>query len=234
MEPLSAWRGGRPPGFPHLCAECFGTLPFLEHPAAIEPPPGLDALWAACRYAPPVSHWIRQFKYGGKDSLAPLLASLMLWKELPGFELFPGMLVAPVPLHPRRVRQRGFNQSHLLARHWLRGLSRHGRLLPDPRPVVRSNLLMRRRFTRPQVELDAPNRAVNVAGAFSLGGRKARGSRSLAERLDGAVILLVDDVATTGATLSGCALALKEAGAVRVEALVLARPGLDLPLGEAA
>ena len=209
-------------------------MPFLEHPAAIEPPPGLDALWAACRYAPPVSHWIRQFKYGGKDSLAPLLASLMLWKELPGFELFPGMLVAPVPLHPRRVRQRGFNQSHLLARHWLRGLSRHGRLLPDRRPVVRSNLLMRRRFTRPQVELDAPNRAVNVAGAFSLGGRKARGSRSLAESLAGAGILLVDDVATTGATLSGCAQALKEAGAVRVEALVLARPGLDLPLGEAA
>lgn len=230
MEPMAGWRGARPPGFPHLCPACFEQVPFLEHPAAVEPPPGLDALWAACRYEPPVSHWIWQFKYGRNDSLAPLLAGLMLWRDLPGFELFAGMLVAPVPLHPRRVRQRGFNQSHLLVRHWLRGLSRHSRLLPQPRPVAWPNLLARRRFTRPQVELDAPTRAANVAGAFSLGKRAARKAGGLA----GARILLVDDVATTGATLSGCALALKSAGAERVEALVLARPGLDLPLGEAA
>ena len=109
--------------------------------------------------------------------------------------------LVPVPLHPSRRRARGFNQAADLARHL--GL-----------PVC--NALARIRETRTQTELPAAARHRNVSGAFSLASR-ARG------RVPERVLVLVDDVSTTGATLEACALVLKEAGATEVRALTAAR-----------
>src|SRR4030095_3635747 len=113
--------------------------------------------------------------------------------------------VAPVPLHPARERARGFNQSDDLAQ--VLGL-----------PVVQ--LLKRTRATLPQVDLPASRRAHNVRDAFAVcsGNRQpAAGNRSLG------IIVLVDDVSTTGATLEACARVLKAAGAREVRALTAAR-----------
>jgi ComF family protein len=112
--------------------------------------------------------------------------------------------IVPVPLHWRKEYRRGFNQARELARHL-------------GRPVI--DALVRRRNTRPQVELAADRRHANVEAAFGLRGRLFRKPR----RLDGLRLLLVDDVSTTGATLEACARVLKEAGASEVCALTAAR-----------
>jgi ComF family protein len=114
-------------------------------------------------------------------------------------------IVLPVPLHPERQRQRGFNQATLLARACARQLG-----IPwDER------LLIRRRATSSQVGLTASERRANVAAAFSL----PSSTRRIRER----TILLIDDVSTTGATLEACARPLLDAGAQAVWGLVLAK-----------
>jgi len=116
-----------------------------------------------------------------------------------------GEILVPVPIHAERRRERGFDQAEVLA--WVAG--RHLRL-----PVVPA--LMRTERTVAQHALGRAERARNVAGAFA-----ARPDMS--ERLGGRWLILIDDVATTGATLSGCATALHAAGALAVSALTLAR-----------
>ncbi len=111
-----------------------------------------------------------------------------------------GELAVPVPLHRSRTRERGFNQSDDLAR----GLGL---------PVVRA--LWRTRRTAVQADLSAADRLVNVTGAFAA----RRGARLVERR----VVVLVDDVSTTGATLNACAAVLRECGAVSVLALTAAR-----------
>lgn len=111
-----------------------------------------------------------------------------------------------VPLHPRRHRARGFNQAAELAAQL--GI-----------PVV--GALRRARATAPQTELPASRRRVNVRGAFAPARRF--GVRSGGAGVEGACVLLVDDVTTTGATLDACARVLRRAGAREVRALTLAR-----------
>jgi len=113
-------------------------------------------------------------------------------------------VVVPVPLHRRRLAQRGYNQSALLAHHVGRELRA---------PVV-TGALVRAIDTLPQVELPREARRENVRGAF----RVVRGGRFV-----GKTIALVDDVSTTGATLAACSAALIEAGARQVTRVVLAR-----------
>jgi len=141
---------------------------------------------------------IHAFKYGGRRSLARPLAELM---RIRGAEMLAAADAAvPVPLHASRRRERGFNQADDLARHL-------------PLPVVAA--LKRTRATAAQADLPAARRHGNVRGAFA----PTRRATSLA----GAVILLVDDVSTTGATLDACARALKAAGVREVRALTAAR-----------
>ena len=117
----------------------------------------------------------------------------------------PAGVVVPVPLHSRRLRSRGYNQSALLAREI-------GKRLNLP---VREDLLVRVRNARPQVETQSQQeRRQNVADNF-----ECRADAT------GLTALLIDDVATTGSTLSECAQALKASGAVRIHALTLAREG---------
>ena len=144
---------------------------------------------------------VHALKYAGRLSLAKPLAAEMRVRgsDLLGFV----DCVVPVPLHWRREHQRGFNQAREIARH----------LGP---PVVRA--LVRRRATRPQVELAADRRKANVAGAFA-----ARPACFRDARIHGKNVLLIDDVSTTGATLEACARVLKEHGALAVYALTAAR-----------
>jgi ComF family protein len=139
---------------------------------------------------------VHALKYDARRSIAPRLASMM--RAAGADALDSADCVVPVPLHPRRERARGFNQADDLAR----GLGL---------PVV--PLLRRIKATPPQVDLPASERARNVRDAFQL-----------ARPIDpGLVVVLVDDVATTGATLESCASVLKRAGATSVRALTAAR-----------
>jgi ComF family protein len=178
---------GDPAGFCEACA------PLLE---ALD---GAEARHAAYRYGGPLADAIRRFKYGGQAELAPVLGRLMA----PRARALAGRLdaVAPVPLHPRRLRERGFDQASLLAA----ALSEE---LGVPR---RLDLVVRARATVPQASLDRPARLANVDGAF-----EAR----LAAR--GLVVLVVDDVRTTGATAAAVSAALLDAGARAAHSLALA------------
>jgi ComF family protein len=147
-----------------------------------------------------VAEVIKQFKYEGYFGLARPLGELML-AAMPRWNR-PVDLVAPIPLHPARLRDRGFNQSELLARFLARRFSW----------PVETAALLRIRRTRPQVGLSTAERRANVMGAF------------LAEPalVNGKHILLVDDVRTTGATLAAAAGVLLAAGAKSVSAYCLA------------
>jgi ComF family protein len=121
------------------------------------------------------------------------------WREAP----FPADVIVPVPLHTRRLRERGYNQAALLARELGKGVG-----LP-----VLEDAVARVRYTSPQVDLNAEERKENVQGAF----------HCPTDRVAGKSVLLVDDVYTTGATLEACSLALKQRGVLTVWALTLAR-----------
>jgi len=187
-----------------LCAGCLAQVRFLppERWAGAFGP--VDGAASAAYSEGPLREAIHAFKYEGARALAPLLGEMLYacWLAAP----LPGEVLVPVPLHPRRLRERGYNQSQLLARE----LARLAGLRLDDRT------LRRERHTRPQVTLNAAERRANVEGAFGCG-----------PALAGQAALRVDDVFTTGATLAACAAALKAQGARSVWALTLARaPGL--------
>ncbi len=167
----------------------------------LEYPRGFDALRSPYKFEGAVRDAIHALKYRGVRAAAETLAGLMaLYLER---DPVSADVVIPAPLHPLRLRSRGYNQSALLARS-------AGRAVGLP---IRENLLVRVKDTRPQVATQTrEERRLNVAGSFVC---KAE--------LDGMSVLLIDDVATTGSTLSECAFALKDAGASRVSALTLAR-----------
>ena len=145
---------------------------------------------------------IHALKYKKRLSLAAELASLMRSRGIVLLEH--ARCVVPVPLHWRREYRRGFNQARELARHL---------------DVQLVDALVRTRNTRAQVELAAERRQANVRAAFRLRRRWLRPSPSI----EGAKVVLVDDVSTTGATLEACAKVLKEAGVSEIYALTAAR-----------
>ena len=176
-----------------FCAACAATV---ERPTEED-----GACVAAFEYGGAIATAIGRLKYEDRADLAPRLAGAME----PAARRFEGTVdvVVPVPLHPRRLAARGYNQAALLAApiaHVLGVSSRVG-------------ALVRVRDTPQQVRMDRARRRINVVGAFA-----AREALTSGER-----VLLVDDVRTTGATLDGCSRALREAGAREVRALVLAR-----------
>lgn len=219
-----------------VCAACWSELRFIDAPlcdvSGLPFPfdPGAGALSAEVLARPPAygraraalvydgasGRLVSRLKYGDRLDAVPVLAR---WMVRAGQGLLAEAdLVTPVPLHGTRLFQRRFNQSAALAQEISRLSGR--RFVAD--------LLKRTRATRAQVGLSASARRRNVAGAFSL--TPGRGAV-----VDGAHVLLVDDVLTTGATVEACAKKLIAEGAASVDVLTLARvvPGEETPISSA-
>lgn len=179
-------------GEDHTCEHCLLKRPHY------------DIARAPYLFEGPLMTAIHDLKYGKKSHLARSLGPLLASYAANWLGPSDGLLVMPVPLHPQRLRERGFNQSLLLARHVA------SRIGAD----VDCLSLRRTRLTRPQTQLTSDERRKNVRRAFSVV-EKAN--------LKGRAVLLIDDVATTGSTLNECARALKKAGVKEVYGLVLAR-----------
>lgn len=213
-------------GPPGLCAECFREAAFLTGAvcdrcgAPVPDGEGDDRQCDSCVHAPPVFDRGRaallydgagrrialQLKHADRLDLAKPAA---LWMLRAGGDLVARAdLIAPVPLHWTRLVRRRSNQAAELARALAKAAGRRGAFAPD--------LLIRTRRTPSQEGRTREERHENMRGAFAI-------RRRWAGRLEGARVLLVDDVMTTGATLSACAEACREAGAATVDALVLAR-----------
>ena len=192
------------------CERCAIPLPLLQAGAGVcgqcqQSPPSFDAARALFHYREPVDQLLKGLKFNGKLHNARLLGELMAERLVAPGALHPDAIV-PVPLHPARLRQRGFNQALELARPLARRLG--APLLPQ--------LCQRVRDTAPQLGQDAKARRRNLKGAFAV-----------SDLGDIKRMVIVDDVMTTGSTAELLAQALKRAGAERVELWVCARA--DLP-----
>jgi ComF family protein len=167
--------------------------------ACIADPPHYDASCAAFIYAYPVDALIQALKYGGQLALAGLFAHKLYQRlgKAAGVDL-----IVPLPLHPARLAERGFNQAAEIAK----GLSRLTGIAMD------AQLGRRVRNTAPQTALPWRERAANMRQAFAC-----------EQDLAGLSVAVVDDVMTTGATLDEFARTLKRSGAARVENWVVAR-----------
>lgn len=159
----------------------------------------LDGLHAAFEYTGPVRQLVHAFKYRNMSGAAEWIAAQMLPPDFAGSG--EADLLVPVPMHPSRQRNRGYNQAAALcaAIHERSGI-----------PMMAA--LQRKQLREAQARLSAEQRWINVRGAFAPGTAVVHGR-----------VLLIDDVCTTGATLEECAQVLKHMGAARVTGLVFAR-----------
>lgn len=176
-------------GSDHLCGECLAT------------PLVFDKLAAAYRYGGAIADALKGLKYGRKTHLARPLGQMMI----PVTERLPAPdLIVPVPLHARKLRARGFNQSALL-----------GAVVESALRVrMDTGTILRVRPTRPQAGQSREERIANIRGAFQI---------THARRVQGKRILVVDDVVTTGTTVREVARVLRRSGACAVYAVAVAR-----------
>jgi ComF family protein len=199
-----------------LCAACHAGLPWLRSACprcalplpmpgsvcggCLRDPPPLDAIHAALLYAPPLDRLLPRFKFHGDLAAGRLLAALMC-ETTPSFPY--DAVIVPVPLHRKRLRQRGYDQALELAKPLAVACG-----LP-----LRVDLLRRTRITAAQSRLHADQRKRNLRNAFEVDASTALPT----------CVVLIDDVMTTGATLHAAAKALRKSGVARVEAWVCAR-----------
>lgn len=177
-------------GSPHLCEACLRR------------PPAFSGVVAVGVFQDLLRESLHHFKYEQGIHLDHPLGTLLAQRLATDAPEFRSELILPVPLHPRRLRERGYNQSLLLAR----------RLGKDLRVATEPRRLRRIRPTPPQQGLSLAARQRNLRGAFAL-----------TMPLHGEKILLIDDVMTTGATLRECAQVLKSGGSGEILVAVLAR-----------
>lgn len=181
---------GKPGSSGGFCPACWGSLT------------GIDGIRSPFRFGGTIRQAVHALKYDNLRAISPDLARLM--HNYLQANSVPGDVLVPVPLHPRRLRQRGYNQSVLLACELAK--------LTDL-PVI-EDCLYRSRNSLPQARAaTVEERRDNVIGAFICKN----------EKLAGAGVILIDDVCTTGATLEACANALKIGGTESVWGLTLAR-----------
>lgn len=178
-----------------LCKNCEKKITLLTPSAFIH---------SVGAYEGPLKTAILKFKFRKKMNLAEPLGTLMVKYLSRGLDMNNIDFLIPVPLHLKRLKQRGFNQSELLAH----VITKYYNV-----PTV-SGLLFRIKDTHPQFNLPRTERFKNVRGAFDVKGGSF---------LKGKNILLIDDIYTTGSTISECTRALKENGANKVHVLTLSR-----------
>ena len=196
VGPLYCLRCGKPlPDGGAHCYDCRGTKGKQY---------ACKVIRSALVFNPVLRPLVHAFKYADRPYLADYLAQWMnvSWQKYP--DLAQVQVLVPVPLHPKKQKQRRYNQSELLAR-----ALAHLQGLP-----VDSACLIRVRNTPSQTQFGRAGRLENMRGAFRC---------EQPANIKGKIVLLIDDVATTGATLEGCAEALKAAGAKKVIAYTLAR-----------
>ena len=197
-----------------LCPACAADLPRLQQPNCphcalptpngetcghcLSQPPHFDATLAAYRYDFPLDKLVQSFKYGHRLSLGAYFGRQLITLV----ESLPAQLIIPLPLHPERLRERGFNQALELARPISRSLGW----------TIETSACRRIRHTPAQANLAWRARVKNIRGAFGC-----------TQDFSGRHLLLVDDVMTTGASLNECARILKLHGAASVTVLVVAR-----------
>jgi ComF family protein len=203
-----------------VCPECEGKIVWVESPlctrcgAVFASRDGADRVCGDCQADPPpftraraatiydgaAAQAIKRFKFTRQ---MPYLPVMQHWLQRPlCLELVADAdLIVPVPLHPKRLKQRGFNQALLLAKAF-------------PQIPMGREAVVRVRHTAPQVELKPKERRDNVKGAFAVPDPAL---------VQGKNVLLLDDVYTTGATVRECARVLLKAGACRVDVLTVAR-----------
>ncbi len=203
-----------------LCQSCLNNISFISPPICERcgtpiatstsfcrqcnnnPLQHIDGIRAASRFKNnPIRPAIHFLKYSNHKAVASILGKI-LTDTYRRYDLTADVIV-PVTLHPSRFRERGYNQSELLA-------TQAGNLLDL---FVNTTTLQRARKTKSQMELGADERHKNVANAFAC----------CNQELSGQKVLLIDDVCTTGSTLDACANALKQSGAISVWGLTLAR-----------
>lgn len=194
-------RGGRAPI--DLCEACLHALPW-------QPEPLTAGALAPFEYRDPVARDLRALKFGGDLRPAAVYGTLFAMTVVRWLapEARPALLI-PVPLHPARRAERGFNQAERIAREL-------GQRLCIP---VRDDLLQRTRVTSPQTDLPANRRSTNVAGAFAVAAPVSKISILIGDR----PVALVDDVLTTGATLAAAEQPLREIGVKSVQRWAVAR-----------
>jgi ComF family protein len=209
-----------------LCAACWRDTAFIAGTACVKcgvpligeagpedicesclrHPPAWDRGAAVLLYDGAGRRMVLQLKHGDRLDMVPPLAGWMASTGARAGLIARADVIAPVPLHWRRLIRRRYNQSAELARR----LSRI-----TGKPAV-ADLLVRHRQTTPQEGMNRAARAANQEGAFAVRPRHVA-------RVSGRSVLLIDDVLTSGATLSNCAETLRAAGAKRIDVLVLAR-----------
>ena len=202
------------------CRQCANTLPSLESEAAkslrvaslcgdcLKQKRAFDASVVAIDYAAPADQLVLALKFGGQLALAPVFARMLRDAMLRQSAVAndPPTLLTAVPLGPRRLANRGFNQALEIARPL-------ARLLNVP---LHSSLIQRQQDTLPQMKLDPIKRRQNLRHAFSV-------SPKAMTLIRGRHVGVIDDVMTTGETLNELARTLKRCGAARVTNIVFAR-----------
>lgn len=205
-----------------LCDACIGEVRYIQKPICcrcgieltgeperryhcgncLKTPPPFNMAVSVVRYGPPVSDLLHSLKYGADTTVLPALADILRPFDPKPFNDCDYIL--PVPLHRRRLQQRGTNQSLLIAR----------LLFPDRLDSIVPQFLQRNKETVPQTGLDGVARRANLRGAFLVPHTQALSDRH---------VCLVDDVYTTGTTVAECSRTLLQAGAATVSVVTLAR-----------
>ena len=214
-----------------ICRTCLGDLPW--HPTSSCPqcglsssgmvcgsclnsPPDFDATKAIFLYAYPVNAMMQRYKYGSMLNLGDTFGEFLAEKINLGFSNLNHIdLIIPMPMHPQRLKERGFNQALEIAKVLNKILCKNHKEKLDYTKLDYTSVT-RQTLTPPQASLPLKERVKNIKGAFKVNADKL-------DKFQGKRIAIIDDVMTTGASLNELAKTLKKAGASHVACWVIAR-----------